>query len=186
MNFFGLSLLAGGFVLSACGGGEPPQPLPPEGTETGRLAPALFGTSPDGSNFELERGGGPQLLVFYRSYDCGLCRVRLERLQQNLPAYRTAGVAVTALTFDLPVDAGRAASELGLGFPVVSIDSAALASYDVLGGRGEVLPASYLLDERGVIIFRQVGRNAADRASDVAILAALRQTRGEEAGPANY
>jgi hypothetical protein len=37
------------------------------------------------------------------------------------------------------------------------------------------LPASYLLDARGFVAFRHVGRNAADRASDLELLAALRE-----------
>jgi peroxiredoxin len=172
---------AGGLALllaAACDrpGEAVAEPLPPEGLEEGMLAPPLEGRE-GGSVWSLERDRGPQVLVFYRGYDCGLCRRRLEALQGSLAAYRDEGVRVVALTPDDEAGVEAARDRLGLDMPVVQLDSAALEGWGVLDGHGTPQPATVLLDERGVIQFRHRGRNAADRASDIDVLAALHQHR---------
>ncbi len=153
----------------------PQEPLPPVGTEPGRLAPALAGTQAGGGGFELGRDrSSATVLVFYRGLYCGLCRERLQSLEAHRGAYRDLGARVVAVTLDRQEEAARTAEALGLGFPVVRVDSAVFAEWGVLDNpRGLPLPASILLDERGVIRYRHVGRNAADRARDIELLAAL-------------
>jgi peroxiredoxin len=116
------------------------------------------------------------VLVFYRSYHCGLCRERLRDIEQHLDDYRSARAHVIALSPDSLPLVRRAADELGLTFPVVAADAESLREWEVFAGDEALpLPASYLLDQRGVVAFRHVGRNAADRASDLELLAALRE-----------
>jgi peroxiredoxin len=117
-------------------------------------------------------------VVFFRGYHCGLCRERLRELQANLDEYQRAGVNVVAVTADGQDGIQRAVQELGLGFPVVSVDSATLGNWGLVeNSRSLPLPGSYLLDNRGVVIFRHIGRNAADRAHDIEVLAALQHAR---------
>lgn len=168
--------------VSGCGRAEEAaDPLPERGTETGLLAPGLAGTQAGGGGYRLEPDrADATVVVFYRGAYCGLCRERLRQLQAHLPDYERAGARVLAATADPPEQARQATDELSLSFPVVSVDSATLRQWGAADpDRPLPLPASYVLDGRGVVAFRHVGRNAADRASDLELLAALQQVQQE-------
>ena len=160
-------------------------PLPDVGTTPGRLGPPLQGRTDAGSPFRLAPGGADAtLLLFYRGAHCGLCRERLRALEAHRGAYEAADVRIVAATLDPPDEVARTASTLGLGFAIVSVDTAAFTRWDVVDTtRAVPLPASFLLDSRGVIYFRHRGRNAADRASDVELLAAVEQARSKPRVP---
>ena len=175
-------------TLAACGDRTEGDAEVPVGTDTGQRAPGLSGTLDDGSDFALEaRPGAPTVVLFYRGSSCGLCRLRLQRLAENLPAYERAGSDVVAVTLD-PPDAGRALKEAAeLAFPVVSVDSATFAircrspatasatfeRWATLEAGAAPLPATFVIDEAGIIRFRHVGRNAGDRVSDASIVTLL-------------
>jgi peroxiredoxin len=176
-----VAALAVALALAGCrgDGGQAPDPNVPVGIELGQRAPALNGTRHDGREYQLSPGGSGSVLVFFRGYHCGLCRERLRELQSHLAEYEQAGARIVAVTADEPEQARRAVEELGLGFPVVTVDSTTLTQWGLVGDPNPLpLPASYLLDRRGVIAFRHIGRNAADRAHDLEILAALQELRG--------
>jgi peroxiredoxin len=168
------------FVVGGCGrDGASPEPAVPVGTEVGEQAPPLAGTRPGGGEYTLGRERGRSTaVVFLRGFDCGLCRERLRLLQASHPEYERAGARVVAVTPVEDGDAGAAAQDLGLSFPLVQVDSGTFARWGLIDdGSGLPLPASYLLDPQGVIVYRHVGRNAADRARDIELLAALEQLR---------
>jgi peroxiredoxin len=173
-------LFALALLLAGCPGErQPADPDRPVGTEIGNQAPPITGTRNGTEEFRLATRGTGTAVVFFRAYGCGLCRERLRELQANSDAYRQVGAEVVAVTADHPDESARAARELELGFPVVSVDSATLAQWGVVqDNRMLPLPASYLLDGRGVVVFRHIGRNAADRAHDLEMLAVLRQLEG--------
>src|SRR5690606_22658762 len=145
----------------------------------GALAPPLAGTLADGAAFELRPARRDYTLVeFYRGERCGLCRERLAELAARREAYAAARVRLLAVTPAPPETVAPTATSLGIGYPIVSADSAAFARWAVLhDARGVALPASVVLDERGVIRFRHVGRNAADRADDAQLIAIIEQLR---------
>jgi peroxiredoxin len=175
-----LFLLACLVLPAGCGErvAPPDEPALPVGTGVGEIAPALTGTAADGRRFDLQPDGRTAtVLVFYRGYHCGLCRERLRELQRHLPQYRSEGANVVALSADSVANVRLAVEELGLTFPVVAVDSAALSEWEVFSGGDLPLPASYLLDSRGTVAFRHVGRNAADRTNDLELLAALQDER---------
>ncbi len=161
-------------TLAACGDRTEGDAEVPVGTDTGQRAPGLSGTLDDGSDFALEaRPGAPTVVLFYRGSSCGLCRLRLQRLAENLPAYERAGSDVVAVTLD-PPGAGRALKEAAeLAFPVVSVDSATFERWGTLEAGAAPLPATFVIDEAGIIRFRHVGRNAGDRVSDASIVTLL-------------
>jgi peroxiredoxin len=171
------ALLAALFCLcGGCGGGERDDaPAAPVGVEVGNRAPQLRGRLHTGEPFALAEQPGTVLLVFYRGGDCGLCRVRLRRLQHHLAEYQALGAAVFAVTPDSPQRAAATARDLALGFPLVSVDTAALRSWAVGGAGARPDPAAYLVGEDGTILYRHLGRNAGDRSSDAAMLALLQQ-----------
>lgn len=177
-----LVLALAGLALAGCSGGaEEAGPAPPLGTEVGQRAPALEGTTAAGEPFSLEdAGGSPAVLVFYQGAYCGLCRERLVRLQEHLPAYRTLGARVVALTPDPPAASAELARGLGLEFPVVSVESATLDRWGVSEpGRPGSRPGTFLLDARGEVLFRHLGRNAGDRAPDAGLITIL-ERQGRE------
>lgn len=148
----------------------------PEGTGVGERAPPVRGASADGESFAIEgRPASPTVLVFYRSADCGLCRVQLEQTQQHMPAYRRQGSRVVAVTLDPPEVSRGLAERMELDFEIVSVNEAAFEAWGALDAAGAPLPATYILDRDGVVRFRHIGRNASDRTSDAELLTLLEQ-----------
>jgi peroxiredoxin len=167
-------------VLAACPGDrEPEVPLGPEGVEAGNTAPVLQGQLPDGSAFQLEGERGRRtVLVFYRSEACGLCRMRLEQLNENLSAYSAAGGSVLAVTLDPPPLVARTQERLGSDLSIVSVDSATFTRWGLLPEPGGVpLPGAYVLDERRQILYRHRGEHAGDRIGDATLLTILETHR---------
>ncbi|MEX0912617.1 MAG: peroxiredoxin family protein [Gemmatimonadota bacterium] len=171
----GLLLLLG-LLAAACGSGSEPAAVEvPVGTGVGNRAPPLQGMLSSQEEFRLEPAGAARtVLVFYRSADCGLCRVQMEQLQENLAAYDRADARVVAVTLDPPEVSSRLADSAALAFPIASVDSATFRQWDALDdGRGVPQPASYIIDSTGIVLYRYIGRNAADRATDADLVAVL-------------
>jgi peroxiredoxin len=160
-------------IVGAC---RSPAEIPPElevGTEVGLRAPALVGETFDGGTFALE-SGAPTVLVFYRSAQCGLCRVQLSEIERHLPAYQGRGVRAVAFTLD-PADVSRRLlQDMTMSFPVVSVDTASFALWNAIDPEtGAVMPVTYILDADGVVRYQHLGRNASDRALDAELLTVL-------------
>jgi peroxiredoxin len=171
-----LGLLLMTALLVACErGGSAPPPDVPSGTEVGQAPPPLTGRLPSGEEYTHTHGRGERTVVlFYRSETCGLCRLRLEQLQENLSAYRSLRAEVVAVTLDPPELSARTAERLGGDLRIVSVDSTVFAGWDVLEAeRRAPLPGAYVLDDRGVVIFRHLGGHAGDRISDATLLTIL-------------
>ncbi len=169
-------------LASACGG--PPAELPaavPTGTDVGQRAIPLQGRLASGDGFGLPaRPGRPAVIVFYRGADCGLCRVQLEQMQRNLSAYERRGVRVIAATLDAPERSRRLIEDLSLGFEVVSVDLVAFAEWGTFAAeRDAVMPATYIIDSDGVVRYRHIGRNAADRTLDAEVLTVIETLRAD-------
>lgn len=169
---FALLLLA---ALAGCGegrggGSEPPTAV---GTEPGDRAPPLTGRLASAEEYRLDPRS-PTVIVFYRGGYCGLCRERLSGLQESLGAYDRLGARVVAVSADLPEALERTSAELGLAFPLVSADSAVLSRWGVLpDGAASSLPATYIVEEAGRVLFAHRGRNAADRMTDATLVTLL-------------
>lgn len=170
------ALLVG--TLGGCGG-EGAGDGVPTGIEPGNAAPALTGTLAGGGDYDLaDERGRPAVVLFYRSEACGLCRLRLEQLEQNLGAYRSAGARVVAVTLDPPELAARTAERVADDLRIVSVDSATFQRWGLLEeGGGAPLPGAFVLDGRGAILFRHMGGDAGDRSSDAALLTVLESQR---------
>lgn len=150
---------------------ERPTTMPP----THPPAPALRGVDADGERFDIEElRGDPVVLIFYRGLFCGLCKERLRALASYEEAYDRLDADVIAITPDPPELARRAEAAYDLDARIVSVDRATLEHWG-LWPRGERFPrpSSFVLDEHGRIRYRHIGATAADRLSDVALLAAL-------------
>lgn len=171
-----LILLVCVLVVAGCDRAETEvQPTIPVGPHEGLRAPPIEGAAATGEPLApLQASTSPTVLVFYRSAGCGLCRVHLGEIQSNIEGYRQQGASVVGVTLDLPPRSEGLVAELGLSFPLLSVDSATFSEWEVLNPeQGVTLPATYIVDRDGVIRFRHVGRNAADRASAAAVMTVL-------------
>jgi mycoredoxin-dependent peroxiredoxin len=179
MKWLRLAALLVVAASSACGSDDA-ESSPPVGLEEGNLAPALEGIDAAGAPFTLDGAGQPQVVVFYSTAACGLCRVQLENLQAHLPAYEREGARVVAVSLDQPETSRAFRDEAGIGYPLISVDSATFQAWVPSdSGLGAPLPATYILDGSGVIQFRYVGRNASDRTSDPAMISILSGINGQ-------
>lgn len=163
-------------VLVGCDRAETEvQPTIPVGPQEGLRAPPIEGTAATGEALApLQARTSPTVLVFYRSAGCGLCRVHLREIQSNIAGYMEQGASLVGVTLDPPPRSEELVAELGLSFPILSVDSATFSDWEVLNSeQGVTLPATYIVDRNGVIRFRHVGRNAADRASAAGVMTVL-------------
>jgi len=147
-------------------------------------APPLLGILPNGKEFDLESRRGKWLvLVFYRSASCGLCIQQLEHLERDKEAYDHLGVEVLAVTADPPATNEWVTEEYDLGFPIISVDRETLAEWGVWQpDERRPRPAAFIIDERGEILYHQIGETAADRASDATLVFAIRALEASSKG----
>lgn len=83
---------------------------------------------------------------------------------------------IVALSVDWPEQARVTVSELGITFPVLSDSSRRrIIAYDVLHPQeGIARPSLFVLDREGVVRWRHIGKNAADRPAMEDVLEELR------------
>jgi mycoredoxin-dependent peroxiredoxin len=168
-------------IIAAAGGAvaamQPPQQQRAPTTEASAArTPALAGTKARGGSFDLrELAGSPAVLVFYRGAYCPLCIQRLEQLAGSVDAYERAGARVVAITADPPEIARSTAGDLHGDVTVVSVDQPTLERWGLWpAGAAAPLPAEFVLDADGTVLFEHRGRTAADDAGDVRLLGVLR------------
>jgi mycoredoxin-dependent peroxiredoxin len=163
-------------AIAACeAGGREPEPAAPPGVEVGHSPPALEGRLASGEPVVLNPSRGERtVILFYRGESCGLCRLRLEQLNSNLAAYSSLGARVVAVTLDPPEVSAQTAERLGGDLRIISVDSAVFREWEVLDSeQWAPLPGAYVLDDRGVVLFRHLGSHAGDRVSDATLLTVL-------------
>ena len=138
-------------------------------------APALGGVTLAGASFSLDdQPDVPTVLVFYRSAQCGLCRVQLNELQRHLVAYRHLGVEPVAVTLDAADESRPFLENSVFDFDIVSVDSTTFETWGAFDPEtGLAMPLTYILDGDGVVRFQHLGRNASDRALDAELLTVL-------------
>ena len=82
------------------------------------------------------------------------------------------------MTLDAPEVSRILLDELPIGFDLVSVERAVFDTWQVTRPDAEApLPATFIVDRDGIVQYRHIGRNAADRSSDAGILTVL-QTLG--------
>jgi peroxiredoxin len=141
---------------------------------------------------------GPLVLLFYRGGWCPYCNLELRAWQQHLPALTQMGAQLVAVSPQSPDNSLSTAQKNELAFPVLS-DSALQAAtafgvafemppelialyssvgndLPVLNGNGRwvlPLPATYVIDREGRIVYAHIEADYRERAEPRDVLAAL-------------
>ncbi|MFE9366071.1 peroxiredoxin-like family protein [Streptomyces sp. NPDC006978] len=166
----------------------------------GHRAPDFSLPSADGGTVRLADllEAGPVVLTFYRGAWCPYCNLALRSLQQHLDAMTERGarlVAVSpqiadealsvvqkhALTFDVLSDVGSGtAKQYGLAFDLTDelasvYDGFGMDLHRVNGGHARTLPipATYVIDQDGIIRWTFVDTDYTTRAEPTDVIAAL-------------
>lgn len=169
--------------------------------QIGAALPAL--TLPDamGQPVGLQElnAAGPLVIVFYRGGWCPYCNLELREWQRLLPQLRERGATLVAISPQTPDNSLSTAEKNELAFPVLSDSSLAaarafgiaftmnlelVALYSQIGndlptvnGNGQwvlPLPATYLIDRNGVVVYAHVKADYRLRAEPQDVIDRLR------------
>jgi peroxiredoxin len=172
--------------------------------QVGAQAPEL--TLPDALDRQVRLADlwrqGPLVLIFYRGGWCPYCNLELRAWQQHLAALNSIGGQLVAVSPQTPDNSLSTAEKNELAFPVLS-DSALQAAtafgvafemppelielyssvgndLPVLNGNGRwvlPVPATYVIDRDGRIVFAHVEADYRERAEPRDVLAAVARSR---------
>ncbi|MDP2328930.1 MAG: peroxiredoxin family protein [Dehalococcoidia bacterium] len=125
-------------------------------------------------------GGRQALVVFHRSARwCAFCRTQLLHLQQHLPAFEAAGVALFAVSYDSVPTLAEFAGEHGITYPLLSDEGSHLIRRlgilnDLVRPDEDVYgipyPGAYALSASGHVLRKYFYRHYRDRPSPLGVL----------------
>lgn len=154
----------------------------PTGPGIGEAFPAAVLRSQHGDPVHLPEtaSGRPALVVFHRSARwCAFCRTQLLHLQQHLPAFEAAGVALFAVSYDSVPTLAEFAGEHGITFPLLADEGSHLIRRlgilnDIVRPDEDVYgipyPGAYALSASGHVLRKYFYRHYRDRPSPLGIL----------------
>jgi len=173
------------------------------GLEVGTAAPMFIALDADSNQFVLakEIKNGPVVIIFYRGFWCPVCNKHISTMQDSLKLIEAAGARVIAISPEKPEYLGKMAKKTGAEFSLLYDEEYKIAdSYDVtykptgmqiftynvaLGAKLKKthsddserlpIPATYIIDENGIIIWRQFDRDYKKRSSVKDIITALKK-----------
>ncbi|HMP91601.1 MAG TPA: peroxiredoxin-like family protein [Phnomibacter sp.] len=170
------------------------------GLKKGAKAPLFEAMDAKGIRYNLSDllKQGPVVLVFYRGYWCPFCNRHLSELQQALPAIKAKGARLIAITPEKPDFIEKTIDKTNAGFPLLhDADLSIINAYqvafplkdDVLnryknagidlqtinGNKGNILPvpALYIVNQEGVIVYSFYDPNYRNRAPVAEILSKI-------------
>jgi peroxiredoxin len=153
----------------------------PKGLAVNTTAPDFTAKDQNGQEFHLKSSlqKGPVLLVFYRGQWCPFCNKELKSLEDSLSLITGKGATLVAVTPELEVNVTKTITKTGAKYPILhDEDLKIMKSYDVAypvdsvwtarymkfgvdiaknnGSNGNNLPvpAVYVIDRKGVIVYR--------------------------------
>ncbi len=176
--------------------------MPNPGLKVGDKAPDFTLKNAFGENISLASltKKGPVILVFYRGAWCTICNIQLHALNTSLPTFKKYGAQLLAVTPQKPDRSKEQIKKDGYPFEVLSdLDysvlknynlyfevpqyltklyqekfSIDLAKYNGKGRYGLPVPATYIIDKKGIIRAAYARTDYTKRMEPKAILAALK------------
>jgi cytochrome c biogenesis protein CcmG/thiol:disulfide interchange protein DsbE len=152
--------MAATLVIAVVVGFVRPKPAPNSlGISKGAPAPAISGTTLDGTSFDLASLRGRPVIVNFWGPSCLPCRDEFPLFEQQLAAHAADGLAIVGILADDPVaPARRFIADYGATWPTVEDPNGALkTAYRVIAR-----PQSYFIDRDGVLREIQIGQVTAD------------------------
>ena len=121
----------------------------------GQPAPAISGTTLDGSAFDLASLRGRPVIVNFWGPSCVPCRDEFPLFKEELAAHAADGLAIVGvLMFDGPDDARTFVTEFSATWPTVEDPTGAIrTAYRVVAR-----PQSYFIDRDGILREISVGQ----------------------------
>jgi peroxiredoxin len=172
-----------------------------KGLLTGTAAPLFNAMDADSNHFSLKDAlnKSPVVLIFYRGFWCPVCNEHLSNLQDSLQLIEEAGAKIIAVSPEKPEYLEKMSEKTGATYTLLYDEDYKIAgAYDVsfkptsmqlftynvfLGGKLKKthsddsqrlpIPATYIINEEGVIIWKQFDPDYKNRASVSEILDAL-------------
>jgi peroxiredoxin len=171
------------------------------GLEVGAAAPIFSAMDADSSEFSLSEAlkTGPVVLMFYRGVWCPVCNKHLSTIQDSLKFINEKGATVVAISPEKPEYLGEMSAKTGAEFRLLydeyykisdaydvtfSPKKSELFMYNLVMGaklkkahaddsQRLPIPATYIIDEKGLIVWRQLNPDHKKRASVNDIVKAL-------------
>ena len=164
----------------------------PKGLNVNDKAPDFTATSQDGKSINLKKQlkEGAVVLVFYRGQWCPYCNKHLKQLQDSLSLILAKGAQLMTITAEKPDNIKKTIKKTKASFPILYDDGLKIMeSYDVVfavdqktidkykgygidfndanGKNGAYLPvpAVYVINKKGVIVYKYFDSNYTKRAS---------------------
>lgn len=165
----------------------------PEGLFIHSKAPEFKAKDQNGNEISLRdlRKKGPVVIVFYRGYWCPYCNRELTRLQDSLQLILDKGAALVAITPEDKEGISKTMEKTGATFPIIhdeelkimkaydvdfTVDERTLGRYKNAGidleanngaknGANLPVPAVYVVDKTGEIVYRYFDENYRRRPS---------------------
>lgn len=173
------------------------------GLQAGIQAPDFEAVTHKGEAIKLSdiNKNGPIVLIFYRGGWCMYCNRQLQELQSRLGDFEAQGASIVAISVDLQENAAKSVEAKELGFTVISDPEANLLElYNLIykvpddlakkykeeysidleaaSGRSDhviAIPAAYVIDRDGRIVFAYANRDYKVRANTDEILGVLKE-----------
>jgi peroxiredoxin len=173
----------------------------PKGLNVNDKAPDFTATDQSGKKFNLrnELKNKTVVVVFYRGQWCPYCNKQLKQLEDSLSFIKDKGATLIAVTPEKPENISKTISKTKASYPVLfdeglkimkafdvafAVDSSMINNYkkygiDFTDANGKInganlpVPAVYIINQQGVIIYRHFDPDYKQRASVQDILAHL-------------
>jgi peroxiredoxin len=175
------------------------------GLKVGHKAPVFSAMDADSNVFQLKEAlqNGPVVIIFYRGFWCPVCNKHLGSLQDSLRLIENTGAKVIAISPEKPEYLDVMAEKTGAQFTLLYDEEYRIAkAYDVaykptrsqlftynvvLGGKLKKthsdasqqlpIPATFIVNRDGIIVWRQFNRDYKKRASVKDIVDALKENK---------
>ncbi|GGB70158.1 hypothetical protein GCM10007424_07650 [Flavobacterium suaedae] len=181
------------------------KPNLPKGLNKGNKAPDVMLTMQDGTRMSLEGlySEQPVVLFFYRGYWCPVCIKHLSEFAKEAKKIEDKGVKLVAVTPETYDNVGKTKEKTGANFTIVSDgDGSVMQAFDVdfdvtqnyqgmiqdkldasiaeSNATGEAVlpvPATFIINTKGEIVYTQFNPDYKDRASIQEIIDNLPETK---------
>lgn len=172
-----------------------------KGLTIGQKAPDFSAVNQHGQTVSLSDylAKGPTAIIFYRGYWCPVCNRHLKTMQDSLFLLQERGINIVAISPEMPERVERTIEKTAATFDVLHDKDLKIGlAYDVIFdlGKGDKfiyntalgakleeansdgsirlpIPATYLIDKDGTILYRQFDPNYKKRSTVAEILEAL-------------